>query len=228
MEHHTKKIILELKDVSKHFFDSSGTLVILEHVNMTIFEGEKVAIVGPSGSGKSTLLSLLAGLDKPTHGELHVDGVSLFHVNEQSLALYRNKTIGIIFQSFELISSFTVEENITTPLDLSHKKNESRVTELLSRVGLSERKHNFPKTLSGGEKQRVAIARALVNNPKLILADEPTGNLDRETGSKILSLLFEEVEQEKKTLIIITHDLTITEKMDRVFELKDKTLHEKH
>jgi putative ABC transport system ATP-binding protein len=222
-----QKTIIELNNVTKHFSDKAGNFTILENVDVQIKEGEKVAIVGPSGSGKSTLLSLFAGLDMPTQGEIIVDGVSLSKLNEQELADYRNKTIGIIFQSFELISPFTVQENIETPLLLSGVRNDNKVRDLIGRVGLSERSNNIPKTLSGGEKQRVAIARALVNNPKVILADEPTGSLDRETGKKVLDLLLEEIGEEKKTLIIITHDLSIAEKMDRVFEVKNKTLHEK-
>ncbi|MDQ5962562.1 MAG: putative transport system ATP-binding protein [Patescibacteria group bacterium] len=228
MQESDKKTIIELNNVAKHFSDKAGNFTILEHVNIHIKEGEKVAIVGPSGSGKSTLLSLFAGLDVPTQGEIVVDGVLLSKLNEQELADYRNKTIGIIFQSFELISPFTVKENIETPLLLSGVRNDGKVRDLIGRVGLSERSNNIPKTLSGGEKQRVAIARALVNNPKVILADEPTGSLDRETGKKVLELLLEEIGEEKKTLIIITHDLSIAEKMDRVFEVKNKTLHEKH
>lgn len=222
-----QRTIIELRGVGKHFSDKAGDFTIIQDVNLSIKEGEKVAIIGPSGSGKSTLLSLFAGLDMPTQGEIIVDGVLLSKLNESELAEYRNKTIGIIFQSFELISPFTVKENVETPLLLSGVRNESKVKDLISRVGLSERSGNIPKTLSGGEKQRVAIARALVNNPKVILADEPTGSLDRETGRKVLELLLEEIGEEKKTLIIITHDLTIAEKMDRVFEVKNKTIHEK-
>lgn len=219
--------IIELRNVSKHFSDDAGNFTILENITITVHEGEKVAIVGPSGSGKSTLLSLFAGLDTPTTGEIIVDGLSLSRLDEQELARYRNETIGIIFQSFELISPFTVKENVETPILLSGEKNTHRVNDLIARVGLSSRSANIPKTLSGGEKQRVAIARALANNPKVILADEPTGSLDRETGKKVLELLLEEIGEEKKTLIIITHDLSIAEKMDRVFEVANKTLHER-
>lgn len=231
MEHqqqnNEKKIILELKNISKHFSDKVGVFTILENVNAVIYEGEKVAIIGPSGSGKSTLLSLLAGLDVPNGGEIIAEGKSMSGLSEKKLAAYRNETIGIIFQSFELVSPFTVKENVEIPLLLSGKHTSSRVDSLIARVGLSERKDFFPRTLSGGEKQRTAIARALANNPKIILADEPTGSLDRATGSKVLDLLFEEINHEKKTFIIITHDTTIAEKMDRIFELRDKQLHEK-
>ena len=231
MEHteknNAKKAILELRNISKSFGDKTGEFSILENVNAVIYEGEKVAIVGPSGSGKSTLLSLLAGLDIPTGGEILNEGNVMTGLTEKELAHYRNQTIGIIFQSFELVSPFTVKENIEIPLLLSGKNNPTRVDSLIARVGLSERSDFFPRTLSGGEKQRTAIARALVNNPKIILADEPTGSLDRETGNRVLDLLLEGVNKEKKTLIIITHDSTISGKMDRVFEIQDKRLHEK-
>ena len=227
-EHHFgKKIILELRNISKHFHDTTGDFSILENVNAVIYEGEKIAIVGPSGSGKSTLLSLLAGLDTPSGGEILNEGKSMAKLTEKDMARYRNETIGIIFQSFELVSPFTVKENIEIPLLLSGNNNSSRIESLIARVGLSERKDFYPRTLSGGEKQRTAIARALANNPKIILADEPTGSLDSSTGGKVLDLLFEEINEQKKTFIIITHDSSIANKMDRVFELRDKTLHEK-
>jgi len=142
--------------------------------------------------------------------------------------MFRNEKIGFIFQSFELISPFTVSENITAPLEIGNKSlNEGDIDTLITQVGLNERRNALPQTLSGGEKQRVAIARALANNPDLILADEPTGSLDRETGRRVISLLLETVAESKRTLIIITHDETITAQMDRVFELKNKTLHER-
>ncbi len=231
--------LLELKNVSKVFTDQKEPLTILENVSFTVSEGEKVAIIGPSGSGKSTLLALLAGLDTPTSGEILVSGVPLASHDEKALSFYRNTTVGIIFQSFELVTPFTVRENIETPLLIAGEKarekdgkkndtkNEERVEELLSRVGLSERANSFPATLSGGEKQRVAIARALSRTPPIILADEPTGSLDRVTGAKVLDLLLEQVSKEKRTLIIITHDISIADKMDRVLVVENKTVHER-
>lgn len=217
---------ISLSNITKTFTTKAGPVVILENLNVEIQEGERVAIVGPSGSGKSTLLSLLAGLDVPTHGTIRVAGTELATLKEKTLAQYRNETIGIIFQSFELVMPFTVEENIAAPLDIKGRSDNARVTELLSRVGLTERKNAYPQTLSGGEKQRVAIARALANNPSIILADEPTGSLDRETGKAVLDLLFEEVARQGKTIIVITHDQEIARRMDRVFELREKQLHE--
>jgi ABC-type lipoprotein export system ATPase subunit len=219
--------ILQLKNVSKTFTDQKKPLTILENVSFSLFEGEKVAIIGPSGSGKSTLLALLAGLDAPTSGEILVRGVPLASHDEKALAEYRNTTIGIIFQSFELVSPFTVRENVETPLLIASKSNDARVTELVNRVGLLERENSFPATLSGGEKQRVAIARALSQEPAIILADEPTGSLDRNTGGKVLELLLEEVSREGRTLVIITHDISIADKMDRVLVVENKTVHER-
>jgi putative ABC transport system ATP-binding protein len=219
--------ILQLKNVSKTFTDQKEPLTILENVSFSLFEGEKVAIIGPSGSGKSTLLALLAGLDAPTAGEILVRGVPLASHDEKALAEYRNTTIGIIFQSFELVSPFTVRENVETPLLIASKSNDARVTELVNRVGLLERENSFPATLSGGEKQRVAIARALSHEPAIILADEPTGSLDRNTGGKVLELLLEEVSREGRTLVIITHDISIADKMDRVLVVENKTVHER-
>ena len=227
-DHNTeKKVILELRNISKHFHDATGTFSVLNNLNAVIYEGEKVAIIGPSGSGKSTLLSLLAGLDTPSSGEILSAGRSMSKLSEKDMARYRNETIGIIFQSFELVSPFTVKENVEIPLLISGTDDPSRIESLIARVGLSERKDFFPRTLSGGEKQRTAIARALANNPTIILADEPTGSLDSVTGGNVLDLLFEEIDREKKTFIIITHDSRIANTMDRIFELKDATLHEK-
>jgi putative ABC transport system ATP-binding protein len=215
-----------LRNVAKSFRVNAEDISVLEDINAEIAEKETVAIVGPSGSGKSTLLSLLAGLDSPTSGEVAVQGVTLRSMSERAMAEYRNKKIGIIFQSFELITPFNVRENIQAPLDLAGVRRPERVQALIERVGLAHRKDAYPRTLSGGEKQRVAIARALVNDPQLILADEPTGSLDHHTGKAVLELLLEEVRREHKTLIIITHDRAIAEQMDRVLELRDGTLYE--
>jgi putative ABC transport system ATP-binding protein len=217
---------VSLRNVAKSFRVNNEDISVLEDVTADIHEAETVAIVGPSGSGKSTLLSLLAGLDTPTSGEVAVQGRTLHTMSERAMAEYRNKEIGIIFQSFELITPFNVYENIQAPLDLAGVKRHERVDTLIERVGLTHRRDAYPRTLSGGEKQRVAIARALVNDPKLVLADEPTGSLDHHTGKAVLELLLEEVRRENKTLIIITHDRSIAEQMDRVLELRDGTLYE--
>jgi len=227
-DNNTKKPILEVKNLSKWFNISKGDISILNDVSFTIYEGEKVAILGPSGSGKTTLLSLIGLLDVPDNGIIEISGQNTKNLTSDEQAMFRNEKIGFIFQSFELISPFTVSENITAPLEIGNKTLiESDINTLITQVGLEERRNALPQTLSGGEKQRVAIARALANNPDLILADEPTGSLDRETGRRVISLLLETVAESKRTLIVITHDETITSQMDRVFELKNKTLHER-
>ncbi len=220
--------ILKLETVSKSFTTPTGLLNILKNVSFTVKKGEKVAIIGPSGSGKSTLLSLIGLLDTPTEGVIEVAGIRIDTLNNDEQALFRNKHIGFIFQSFELITPFTVKENIKAPLEIGNQNvREADVSDLLKNLGLTERQEALPQTLSGGEKQRVAIGRALMNKPTLILADEPTGSLDRTTGEKVLSMLLEAVTKTDTTLIIITHDESIADRMDRVFELRDKTLYER-
>lgn len=224
----SKDIILRLDNISKAFSTPGGQLNILEQVSLEINKGEKIAIIGPSGSGKSTLLSLIGLLDTPTTGSLEIAGVKIEALSEAAQAKFRNEQIGFIFQSFELISPFTVEENIKAPLEIGKSTVEEDIlASLIDNLNLTARRHAVPHTLSGGEKQRVAIGRALMNQPALILADEPTGSLDRATGEKVLNLLLDSVDQSETTLIIITHDETIATRMDRVFELKNKTLYER-
>lgn len=222
----TQKPYITFSHVSKFYDTPTGPLDILTDVNLEIYEREKIAIIGPSGSGKTTALSLLAGLDRPSSGVITVGGEEISSVSDTVLARYRNATMGIIFQSFELIVPFTVTENISAPLDIAGVRDTNRVDTLIERTGLRDRANAYPATLSGGEKQRVAIARALAHNPKLILADEPTGSLDQKTGETILSLLLDEVAREEKTLIVITHDELIANKMDRVFRIENKMLYE--
>jgi len=220
--------IIKIQNLKKEFTNNSEALVIFENTNLEIKHGEKIAIVGASGSGKSTLLSLIAGLDKATEGDIFIKGIALSNLSESQLSNYRNNEVSIIFQSFELISPFTAIENIKTPLDIRGSISNTIINEiankLLEEIGLNNRSNSFPSTLSGGEKQRIAIARALASNTDIILADEPTGSLDRKTGDIILELLLREVDKRSKTLIIITHDMNIANKMDRIIELKDKNL----
>jgi ABC-type lipoprotein export system ATPase subunit len=221
-------VILRLTNVSKSFDTPRGPLQILDGVSLTARKGEKIAIIGPSGSGKSTLLSLIGLLDVPTSGSVEIQGVQTQSLSESEQAQFRNTNIGFIFQSFELIAPFTVQENIVAPLEIGKKKVSQRdLSALLENLGLTERQHAAPQTLSGGEKQRVAIGRALMNDPAILLADEPTGSLDRVTGEKVLSMLLDVVERAGTTLIIITHDESIATRMNRVFELRDKSLHER-
>ena len=227
-ENQSRKPVLAVTDVGKSFVTPQGTISILENTSFTVFAGEKVAIVGPSGSGKSTLLSLIGLLDTPSEGVVAIDGVDTRNLTQDELAKFRNERIGFVFQAFELIAPFTVTENISAPLEIAGKKvSAEHVQTLISEVGLEKRSDALPFTLSGGEKQRVAIARALANQPNLILADEPTGSLDRETGEKVLSLLLDAVDVHGKTLVIITHDTSVAAKMDRVFEIRDKAVHER-
>jgi putative ABC transport system ATP-binding protein len=224
-----EKIILKVAEVEKFFAINSGNLTILNGVSFSVKAGEKVAIIGPSGSGKSTLLSLIGLLDEPSAGKIIIDNQNINELSEVSQADFRNKKIGFIFQSFELISSFTVWENIVAPLDIADiKPDKNYVDGLIKKLGLESRVQALPNTLSGGEKQRVAIGRALVNNPALILADEPTGSLDRITGERVLDMLIAAVTDSGSSLIIITHDESLADKMDRVFELRDKTIHERN
>jgi putative ABC transport system ATP-binding protein len=220
--------ILRMTDVGKRFMTDQGEIVILDNVSAQIMPGETVAIIGPSGSGKSTLLSLIGLLDTPTHGDIFIDEQNVKSMSEKDKAQFRNKKIGFIFQSFELISPFSVSENIAAPLEIGGRKVEGGVVEqMLGEVGLSARADALPYTLSGGEKQRVAIARALIHSPALLLADEPTGSLDRATGERVMTLLLDAVTKRDATLVVITHDETIASRMDRVFEIKNQTLHER-
>lgn len=220
--------ILRMTDVGKRFLTDQGEIVILDNVSAQIMPGETVAIIGPSGSGKSTLLSLIGLLDTPTHGDIFIDEQNVKSMSEKDKAQFRNKKIGFIFQSFELISPFSVSENIAAPLEIGGRKVEGGVVEqMLGEVGLSARADALPYTLSGGEKQRVAIARALIHSPALLLADEPTGSLDRATGERVMTLLLDAVTKRDATLVVITHDETIASRMDRVFEIKNQTLHER-
>ena len=220
--------ILRMTDVGKRFMTDQGEIVILDNVSAQIMPGETVAIIGPSGSGKSTLLSLIGLLDTPTHGDIFINEQNVKSMSEKDKAQFRNKKIGFIFQSFELISPFSVSENIAAPLEIGGRKVEGGVVEqMLGEVGLSARADALPYTLSGGEKQRVAIARALIHSPALLLADEPTGSLDRATGERVMTLLLDAVTKRDATLVVITHDETIASRMDRVFEIKNQTLHER-
>ena len=223
-----KAVALEVKSVSKHFATAQGNISILENTSFVVHKGEKVAIVGPSGSGKSTLLSLIGLLDSPSSGQVFIGDRETSQLSENELAELRNSKIGFVFQAFELISPFTVSENIAAPVEIGERELGSTVVDtLLSEVGLEHRKDALPFTLSGGEKQRVAIARALSNEPEIILADEPTGSLDRQTGEKILSLLLATADKNGKTLIVITHDESIAAQMDRVFEIRERAIHER-
>ncbi|MAG47335.1 macrolide ABC transporter ATP-binding protein [archaeon] len=216
--------MIELKEVWKNFKVGDDEFSALSGVNLDVFPEEFLVIMGPSGSGKSTMLNSVGALDTPSKGNIILDGKNILDLEESDLAQLRNKKIGFVFQAFNLINSLTALDNVALPLIFNGTEKEERIRkaeELLGKVGLSHRKYSLPNQLSGGEKQRVAIARALVNNPEVILADEPTGNLDSKTGTTILELLQELKEKEGKTLIIVTHDDKIAKQADRIARLKD-------
>jgi putative ABC transport system ATP-binding protein len=195
------------------------TLTILDGVDLTIRAGELVAILGPSGSGKSTLLGLLAGLDRPTAGSVRLDGNALENMSEDELALLRRR-VGFVFQSFQLLENLTARENVLVPLELTGVADAAvRADEALAEVGLAERGHHYPAQLSGGEQQRVALARAFAPRPAVLFADEPTGNLDSETGAHVLELLLDMRERNGTTLVLVTHDVTVAARADRQVHL---------
>ena len=206
-------MLLEVKDIYKEFPPVEGkTLEVLRGISLQIQKGDTFSIMGSSGSGKSTLLSLLAGLDVPTRGEIILEGQHLEILSERKLNSIRSM-IGIVFQQFYLLQHLNVLENVSLPLEIMKKKNaQEEALKLLEKVGLAERKHHFPNQLSGGEAQRVGIARALVHSPKILLADEPTGNLDNENGERIADLLFQLVEETSMTLILATHNSELAER----------------
>ncbi len=214
-----------VKNLSKQFIDGNDTTTIFKDVTFTIETGKRVAIIGPSGSGKSTLISILSGLDKPTTGEVIIDGIDIASLPEQELALFRNRKISIVFQAFELVQFFTAYENVMLPLSIRNEVDKVTVDNLFKEINLVHRKDSMPSTLSGGEQQRVAIARALASGSEIIFADEPTGNLDAVNGKKILDLFLTTIKEHKKTFIIITHDMNIAKQMDEIYEIKNGCLH---
>ena len=202
-------------------------LVILHSLSLDIQSGESVAILGASGSGKSTLLGLLAGLDYPSSGQVLINGVDLFSLDEDSRAALRGRMLGFVFQSFQLLPNFTALENVMLPLELSGSNDARAMSEnILARVGLAQRLSHYPNQLSGGEQQRVAIARAFVTKPSLLLADEPTGNLDTETGAQVIDLLFELNREQGATLLLVTHDVALANRCGRRLRLTAGVLHD--
>lgn len=217
--------MIDFKNVSKVFKQGDREVVVLKDLSFHLAEKGNIAIVGKSGSGKSTVLSLMAGLDKASDGVVSLSGINLNELSEKEMTKFRALNIGIVFQNFHLIENFTALENVMLPLEtLSIKEPREKALKMLATVGLSDRVDHFPNQLSGGEKQRVAIARAVVTNPKIILADEPSGNLDPETGLQVMSLMLETAKKLDQTLIIVTHDEDLARKCDVIFELKDQKL----
>ena len=214
--------MLEARQLTKEYQSGDHRLSVLHDVSFIIPDGAFVAIVGPSGSGKTTLLGLLAGLDVATRGTVLLDGADLSQLNEDRRAQLRGQKVGFVFQSFQLIPTLTALENVQVPLELRGEDGApARSRELLSRVGLGDRSHHFPNQLSGGEQQRVAIARAFSNAPRLLFADEPTGNLDSDTGAHIVELLETLNRESGTTIILVTHDLTLAHRAQRIIRLAD-------
>jgi putative ABC transport system ATP-binding protein len=214
--------LLSAKGLTKEYQSGDHRLTVLRDVNFAIEQGEFVAVVGPSGSGKTTLLGLLAGLDTPSRGEVHLDSTDLTALDEDARARLRGEKVGFVFQSFQLISTLTAIENVQVPLELRGENNAvERARDVLERVGLGDRLEHFPTQLSGGEQQRVAIARAFANRPRILFADEPTGNLDSDTGSRIVELLETLNRESGSTVVLVTHDLTLARRARRIIRLSD-------
>ncbi len=216
----SRKSILSSTNLGKTF----GSLEVVKHVSLAVDEGEFVSLVGKSGSGKTTLLSLLSGLERPTDGQVVLDGKEITIASEDELALIRREKIGFVFQSFNLIPTLSAWENVALPLfpvKMSQEQRQARATELLLLMEMGQRMKHLPSTLSGGEKQRVAIARALINRPRIIFADEPTGNLDSVTGKAIMAILKKLHEDEQMTILMVTHDEGLANSADRVLHMQD-------
>lgn len=214
--------ILRVENLSKVYGKKGTEIQAVNNMNFSVNKGEFVAIIGASGSGKSTLLNLIGGIDAPSNGKVIIDGQDMYKLNDDKLSALRRRKIGFIFQSYNLIPVLTVEENIKMPILLDDNKPDKKyIQELMSLLGLEDRKNHLPNELSGGQQQRVSIARALSNNPSIILADEPTGNLDKKNGSEVIALLTAAVKKYSQTLILITHDMEIANLADRVIQIED-------
>ena len=213
--------ILNLHNVSKTYQSAGKTLTVLESIDISVPAGSTMSIVGPSGSGKTTLLGLAAGLDRASTGSVELNGIQLDKLNEDQRALVRNQHVGFIFQNFQLLPTLTALENVMVPMELRGEKQvRSLALDLLQKVGLADRGHHYPAQLSGGEQQRVSLARAFSNQPQILFADEPTGNLDAETSEKIIELIFNLNREAGTTLILVTHDLDLAGKTGRIVRLK--------
>ncbi|WP_211227105.1 ABC transporter ATP-binding protein [Saccharospirillum impatiens] len=223
----TSKMMIETRKLKQEVASGEGSLVILKGIDMAIYAGESVAIVGVSGSGKSTLLGMLAGLDRPSSGEVFLAGTEITGLDEEQRALLRGEQVGFVFQNFQLLPSLTALENVMLPLEVKGAKEpQVRAAQWLDRVGLAGRATHYPLQLSGGEQQRVAVARAFASEAPILFADEPTGNLDRRTGEKVADLLFSLNRESGTTLVLVTHDPKLAARCDRQLEMEDGTLRE--
>ena len=215
------EIVVDLEQASRSYRRGDEEVHALREVSLRLVAGDMLALVGPSGSGKSTLLNLVSAVDRPTSGRVEVCGVELASASEEALVGLRRRCIGLVFQAFHLVPHITVEENVALPLALDGRRDPERVAQIIRRVGLDHRRRHYPSELSGGEQQRTAIARALIHRPRIVVADEPTGNLDSNTGDAVLDLLKELQREEGATLLLATHDHHLAEAMDRVVRLHD-------
>ncbi|MBA3960493.1 MAG: ABC transporter ATP-binding protein [Chthoniobacterales bacterium] len=214
--------ILDLRSLTKSYATAAGRLAVLQNVSFTLEQGATCAILGPSGSGKTTLLGLAAGLDQPTSGSVLLNGVALGDISEDERARVRNQHVGFVFQNFQLIPTLTALENVTVPMELRGDRNARRLAlELLDRVGLSERADHYPTQLSGGEQQRIALARAFINRPKILFADEPTGNLDAETSQRVIDIMLELNRSAGTALVLVTHDPDVASLTSRTIRLRN-------
>jgi putative ABC transport system ATP-binding protein len=220
--------LIDLRDVVKTYETGAGGLTVLKDITLRVRPGEFVSVVGPSGSGKSTLLNMITGIDRPTSGEVFVGDQAVHALSENQLARWRGRNVGVIFQFFQLLPTLTTMENVMLPMDFCdtyrRRERKRRVMYLLEQVGIAEQAHKLPSALSGGEQQRAAIARALANDPSLVVADEPTGNLDTVTAGEVFAL-FEELVDQGKTLLVVTHDRSLSARTERVLHLLDGRLH---
>lgn len=216
--------IIKINNVTKTYKQGQKNIQANDKINLSVNEGEFIVVIGPSGSGKSTLLQLLGGLDRPTLGQIDIDGTDVSKISEAKMTALRRNKIGFIFQNFNLIPTLTAEQNIEAAINKRTKNDRQKVVEMLETVGLTDRAKHLPSLLSGGEQQRVAIARALVNDPKIILADEPTGNLDSKTGEDIMKLLKDLNQKQNKTIILITHSEYVKKFADQILEIRDGKL----
>jgi putative ABC transport system ATP-binding protein len=223
--------LIDMRDLVKNYATGGGDVLVLRKVNLTIGRGEFVSVMGPSGSGKSTLINMVTGIDRPTGGEILVDGQPIHTYTEDQLARWRGRSIGVIFQFFQLIPTLTILENVMLPMDFcglyASRERSRRALQLLERVGIPEQADKLPNSLSGGQQQRAAIARALANDPPLLVGDEPTGNLDRHTAEEMFAL-FESLRREGKTILIVTHDPDLSRRTQRIIHLIDGRIETDH
>ena len=217
--------LIKTEKLNKTYGKGDSAVVAVNNIDLTINKGQFTAIVGTSGSGKSTLMHLLGGVDNPTSGKVYIEGEDIFALKDEKRSIFRRRRIGFIFQEYNLIPILTVEENIVMPVLLDgNKVDKKEVDELLERLGLADRRNHLPSQLSGGQQQRVAIGRAIINRPSIILADEPTGNLDKRNSEEVINMMFEAVRDRNETLVIVTHEMDIAAMADRIIHLEDGTI----